>query len=226
MTGTPAQSLSTLSDYVGGLAESQRQRLDQMQELAASIAGVQAHLKALEQDNARLMSDLKASQEREERLKVVLLGEQAAREAMVTTHADEIEQMEAKHRYDLEQASARAMAGLDEIKQKSAEAIEGIRAEARSAIDAACEETLAMRSAYEKIVAENDRLNEGMDLLIRVVEGTAKDAYDESNAITEMISALDTRLPDAGADRTQGPDLSFLRRRNAIDGAVEQNRAA
>lgn len=226
MTSTPAQSLSTLSEYVGGLAESQRQRLDQMQELSASIAAVQTHLKAIEQENAALRADLKASQEREERLKVVLMGEQAAREALVATHADELEQLQAKHRSDLEQASARAVAGLEELKQKSAEAIEGIRTEARSAIDAACDETLAMRSAYERVVAENDRLNEGMDLLIGVVEGTAKDAYDESNAITEMISVLDARLPDMAPARASGPDLAFLQRRAPATEAVEQNRAA
>jgi len=209
-----AGALDKLSTYVSGIVGAQRERLVQMEELGASIASVQIYTASLEQQLGSARQQLAEALDREEGLKTLLIGEKGAREALVEAHAEKIDSLQTAHREEISRIEEEFRQKINELRLEATDAINTIREEASSAIQMAENDARLANDARALAVSENDRLNEGMTALIKVIEMSTSDVHGESNAIKEMISAIDRRLPEIDARQehsTESDPLAFLR---------------
>lgn len=210
----PHNRLGEMLEYVTGVVENQKSRLEQMTALAETVKELQGHYGLVELENADLRSQLAEAHARIEQLEADRVQDQRTREALMSSHGRELERMELDYTSNVQEISDRVSSEIAEIREKAQATISSIQgaaqeavtlaeSSARDAVSQAQSETDSMRAAYETVVAENDRLHGGMDALMRAVEETNRTAGREDEMIAMISGALVQRR-----ETLQGPSAN------------------
>ena len=189
----PHSRLSEMLGFVGDLVENQKQRLNRMSSLASTVRELQAHYVGVEDENSSLRAQVAAANQRISGLESDLAQEQRTREALIASHGREVDRMRSEYDTALADISRQVAEQIATVREQAAGVIAQIRESAAASVQQAQNETDSMRAAYEVSIAENDKLNQGIETLMRAVEQSSAAADEEGRMIATMADIVESR---------------------------------